>query len=139
MFNLTAPILPGHSAAGIRLGQPIEEVLFHAPVPIVETLSTLTVYRFGAIWVWVQDGRVHQVGVFVGYAGTLPSGVGLGTSLAEVQRRIGRVVQDCDGTLIVEGSDGWCFDTSAWNGFEVKQNLEAILVEMFVHASTNGK
>jgi len=138
MLDLTAPILPGHSAAGIRVGQSIEEVLLHAPVPVVETLSTLTVYRFGAVWVWAQDGRVNQVGVFGDYAGRLPSGVGLGTSLAEVQRCMGRVVRDWDDTLVVEGSDGWCFDTGAWNGFEVEQNLEALLVEIFVYASMSG-
>ena len=139
MLDLTAPILPSHSAAGIRLGQPIEEVSVHAHIPVVETLSTLTVYRFGAVWVWAQDGRVHQIGVFEGYVGTLPSGVGLGTSLSEVQRCIGRVVQDWDDTLVVEGSDGWCFDTSRWDGFEVEQNLEALLTEIFVYVSITGR
>jgi hypothetical protein len=139
MLDLTAPILPGHSAAGIRLGQPIAEVLLHAPVPVTEKLFALTVYRFGAVWVWVQNDLVHQVGVFEGYVGTLPSGVGLGTSMAEVQRRMGRIVEDWDDALVVEGSDGWCFDTSAWNGFEADQNLDARLVEICVYASTNGK
>lgn len=54
MFDLNAPILPGHSAAGIRLGHSVEEVLLQAPAPVVETLPTLTVYRFGAVSVWAK-------------------------------------------------------------------------------------
>ena len=110
---LTAPLLPGHSAAGIRLGQPVAEVLLHASAPVLEKLPTLTVYRFGAVWVWARDGRVDQVGDFDGYTGTLPSGVCLGMPLVEVQRRTGPVVEEWEDTLMVKGSDGWCFDTSS--------------------------
>ena len=110
---LTAPLLPGHSAAGIRLGQPVAEVLLHASAPVLEKLLTLTVYRFGAVWVWARDGRVDQVGDFDGYTGTLPSGVCLGMPLVEVQRRTGPVVEEWADTLMIKGSDGWCFDTSS--------------------------
>ncbi|GAA3920580.1 hypothetical protein [Hymenobacter algoricola] len=140
MLDLNAPILPGHSAAGIRLGQPVAEVLRYAPAPVIETLSTVTVYRFGAVAVWARDGMVDQVGVFDGYTGSLPSGVCLGMPLVEVQRRMGPVVEEWDDTLMVEGSDGWCFDTGAWaNGWEVEQNLEARLVEIFVCTSKQGE
>ena len=137
MLDLNAPIIPGYSAAGIRVGQPITEVLLQAPTPVFEILPTCTVYRFGAVWVWAQDGAVHQVGVFDGYTGTLPSGVCLGMPLVEVQRRMGPVVEEWDDTLMVQGSDGWCFDTTVWDkGWEVEQNLEARLVEIFVFPIT---
>ncbi|GAA3944535.1 hypothetical protein [Hymenobacter algoricola] len=60
--------------------------------------------------------------------------------LVEVQRRMGPVVEEWDDTLMVEGSDRWCFDTSAWaNGWEVEQNLEARLVEIFVNTAKQGE
>jgi hypothetical protein len=140
MLDLNAPILPGHSAAGIHLGQPVAKVLLQAPAPVIETLPTFTVYRFGTVSVWARDGIVDQIGVFSGYTGTLPSGVCLGMPLVEVQRRMGPVVQEWDDALMVEGSDGWCFETSSWdNGWEVEQNLEARLVEIFVNASKQGE
>lgn len=140
MLDLTAPILPGHSATGIRLGQPIAEVLLQAPVPVIERLSALTVYRFGAVWVWAQGGGVHQIGVFDGYTGTLLSSVCLGMSLVEVQRRMGPVVEEWDDTLMVEGSYGWCFNTTAWdNGWLVEQNLEARLVTICLNTSKQGE
>lgn len=136
MLDLNAPILPGQSAAGIQVGQSIAEVLHQVPALTIETSPTLTLYKFGAVWVWSQDEIVDQIAVFEGYTGTLPSGVGLGMSLAEVQLRMGLVVEDWDDTLRVEGSDGWCFDTSSWdNGWEVEQNLEAKLVEIAVFNS----
>lgn len=140
MLDLNAPILPGYSAAGIRLGQPVAEVLLQSPAPVVETLPTLTLYRFGAVSVWARDGLVDQVGVFAGYIGTLLSGVCLGMPLVEVQRRMGPVVEEWDDTLMVAGSDGWCLETTAWdNGWLVEQNLEARLVAIFVNTSKQGE
>jgi hypothetical protein len=84
MFHLNAPILPGHSAAGIQLGQAVADVLLYAPAAVLEILPTLTVYQFCAVSVWARDGMVEQIGVFDGYTGTLPSGVCLGMPLVEV-------------------------------------------------------
>lgn len=58
MLDLNAQIIPGHSAAGIRLGQPMADVLHHTSAQEVETLPTLTVYRFGAVTIWARDGLV---------------------------------------------------------------------------------
>lgn len=139
MLDLNAPILPGQSAAGIQVGQAMAEVLHQVTALTTETSSTFTLYKFETVWVWSRDEIVDQIVVFEGYTGTLPSGVGLGISLAEVQRRMGLVVEDWDDTLRVEGSDGWCFDTSSWdNGWEVEQNLEARLVEIAVFNSKYG-
>ena len=69
MLDLNAPILPGHSVVGIHLGQPVAEMLLYAPDPVVNTLPPLTVYQFGAVWVWACDRRVDKVGIFEGYTG----------------------------------------------------------------------
>lgn len=94
MLDLNAPILLGHLTAGIWLGQPMADVLDHTSAQEVETLPTLTVYWFGAVTVWARDGLVDQVGVFAGYTGTLPTGVGLGMPLVVVQRRMKPVVEE---------------------------------------------
>ena len=139
MLNLNAQIIPGHSAAGIRLGQPMVDVLHHTSAQEVEVLPPLTVYRFGAVTVWARDGLVDQIGVFASYTGTLPTGV-VGMPLVEVQRRMGPVVEEWDDTLMVEGSDGWCFETGPWmNGWEVAQNLDAQLTEIFVNFCKQGE
>ena len=120
------------------------EVLYQVTALTIKASSTSTLieYKFGAVWVWSQDEIVEQITVFEGYTGTLPSGVGIGMSLAEVQRRMGLVVEDWDDTLRVEGSDGWCFDTNSWdNRWEVEQNPDARkarVIEISVFKSKPG-
>jgi hypothetical protein len=83
--------------------------------------------------VWVREECVCQVGVSQGYSGTLPEGIGIGSSIAEVERLIGRVEEDVYDNLIVIGYPGWCFETEEWLGHRIEDNRGARITEVFIY------
>ncbi|HET9914930.1 MAG TPA: hypothetical protein VFQ13_23780 [Anaerolineales bacterium] len=140
MFELNAPIIPGKSAAGVSLGQSIKPILPANLPTSVEQLSKSEKFSFGSVELWVEDGRVIQIGVRAGYEGTLHSTIGIGSTIAEVQSAIGEVIEDDEDNLVVPNEDGWCFETEVWqNGEKVEDNLSsrisAILVYPAAHES----
>ncbi|MBC8083209.1 MAG: hypothetical protein H7Z21_08360 [Hymenobacter sp.] len=135
MMDLCAPIVPGESAAGLHIGQLMSEILDHQTPTSVEHLESVTRYEFGPVWVWARNNRVDQIGVFHGYQGGLPQGIGVGAQMQEVQETIGDVFEDEEDNLCVVDSPGWCFETSPWhNGQEADKNLAAVIVGIFVSA-----
>src|SRR5688500_14542042 len=107
MFDLNAPIIPGESAAGIRVGQPVDSILAGDTPDAVVELHGCTRFEFGPVRLWVTNGKVSQVGVYAGYLGSLRQGVGVGSTLGQVQLTLGRVVEDEEDNLVVEGMHGW--------------------------------
>jgi hypothetical protein len=134
MFDLNAPIIPGESAAGVRIGQPIEDILgWKSPDAIVEVHSC-TKFEFGAVhlggkWEGVAGRRVCRL------SRLSDAGSGIGSTVGDIQSSFGPVVEDEDDNLIVEGRPGWCFETEEWMaGRQPEQNPNARVSEIYVFA-----
>lgn len=122
--DLEAPIVPGRSLGGVEVGAPPGELLGSSRRPRVE---------IGPVVVWLSEGIVHQVGARAGYRGlVLGTGIGLGSSLADVERELGRVVEDEEDNLVVEGCPGLVLETEAWSGESLRANLQARLSQIMV-------
>jgi len=132
-MNLTDPIIPGISAAGVNIEDSIKLVLMTSSAASVDNVKETEKYSFDGVTLWVRNGRVKQIGVASPYSGKLMEKIGIGSTLREVESALGKIVPDKDDSLIVSGSTGWCFETERWrNGPNVRQNPHAKLTEIFV-------
>lgn len=131
-IDLTAPIEPGKSAAGIALGEVVAEL----PRPLRKIpLSGCELLEYARVSVWVRQGAVCQVCVSQGYSGTLPEGIGIGSSILDVERLIGKVEEDTYDNLVVIGYSGWCFETEEWLGHRIEDNHQARITSICVYSS----
>ncbi|HST90204.1 MAG TPA: hypothetical protein VLJ14_17650 [Ktedonobacterales bacterium] len=98
MLDLDAPILPGRGAAGIHLGDRLEDVLRASAGLFTEARVgnaclcdpwSTSVFRSASVDLSHRDGRVSQITVHNGYRGRLHGAVGLGSTPAEIARAIG--------------------------------------------------
>lgn len=133
MFNLDGLIIPGKSAAGIMLGQVINEILnYQNPTDVVELIGCYK-YQFDSVNLWVENEKITQIGVFANYRGKLQQEIGIGSTIEEVQNLIGRVEENDDDCLVVAGMSGWSFETEEWDeSHQLQQNLTAKIVDIFV-------
>jgi hypothetical protein len=119
-LDLDAPILPGVGAAGLRVGTRLSEL----PPSLLEGFSVerrvnpclpnavLTLYRSAAVTLHVENRVIDQIAVSGAYRGTLrgPGGsIGLGAAVADVEARIGQVVEDDEDNLSILDLRGLCF------------------------------
>jgi hypothetical protein len=135
MIDLDAEIIPGVSAAGLLLGSPVEPLLDASKSPARQGRSEeRTHLNFGAVKLWCEGGKIQQISVSDGYRGTLPNGVRLGMSIADVENCCSSIVEeDEEDNLIVRGSYGWCFDTEPWGGTQsLAENRGARIIEILV-------
>lgn len=65
----------------------------------------------------------------------LAEGVGIGSSIADVERLIGEVEEDTEDNLIVVGYPGWCFETEKWLGHRIDDNRSARIISICVYGS----
>jgi hypothetical protein len=115
VFNLDAPIVPGKSAAGISIDDSIEAILLQVQPFTITDLSQEKRYQFGSVSLWVNnEGKIKQIGLYPGYRGKIAELIGIGSTISEVIGSLGVVVEDEDDNLVVEGSPGWCFESSQW-------------------------
>ncbi len=122
--DLEAPIVPGRSLGGVEVGAAADEMLGSSRAPRIE---------IGPVVVWLTEGIVYQVGTRAGYRGqVLGTGIGLGSSLADVERELGRVLEDEEDNLIVEGCAGLVLETEAWSGESLRANLQARISQIMV-------
>lgn len=112
-FDPAAPIVPGESAAGVKLGQPIKDI-----VAVVKPRGTKELadggvsYTFGdGIKLWSEGGVVTQVGLTAGYTGKLGK-LAVGATLAALGK-LGEVGRDGDENWVIEGKTGVVFDVKA--------------------------
>jgi hypothetical protein len=135
MFDLSAPIIPGHSAAGVAMGVSAAPYIGGATKPTTTTLLSPghVRYGFGSVALWVRDGRVAQIGVSQGYSGLLQGGIGIGSMIADIHALLGSVGEDDDDNLVVVGIVGWCFETEEWlSGRRPKENPSVRVTEIYV-------
>jgi hypothetical protein len=121
-MNIEAPIVPGESAAGIQLGSPIEEVLkedthsFDSGEREKPWFPTLvkTRYRSAMVDVWAGNGRVTQIMVHTGYRGKLMGTIGLGSTIADIERHIGAWEEDEEDNLVLRDMPGVGFEIEGY-------------------------
>jgi ribulose 1,5-bisphosphate synthetase/thiazole synthase len=136
MFDLAAPLQAGLSAAGIRLTTSIADVIAGTtPVRVHQHRSDWATYVFEAVDVTAHDGRVAEICVKAGYEGKLAGAIGIGSTIADVERVIGKVTQDEYDNLVVATVEGWSFETSEWRGNSLQANKAARIVSMCVYAA----
>ncbi|HEY7356911.1 MAG TPA: hypothetical protein VH590_10615 [Ktedonobacterales bacterium] len=118
MFDLDAPLIPGRSAAGYFIGMSLEEVpqqelARFQRVPLPDFFGKPSGFRCEAasVTLWVNpEGCIRQIGVHHGYRGKLFERVGLGMTIADLERLIGPVAEDEEDALTIFGIRGLCFE-----------------------------
>ena len=119
VFNLDAPIVPGKSAAGVSIGDNIEDILLQAKPFTITDLSQEKRYQFGSVSLWANnEGKIKQIGLYPGYRGKIAESIGVGSTISEIITSLGAVVEDEEDNLVVDGSPGWCFDSSGWQSLQ---------------------
>ncbi len=122
-LDLAAPILPGEGIAGLLVGARLtdlpSELLARFTIqrhvsPCVPN-AVQTTYRAGDVTLYVENRVINQIAVTGAYHGTLrgPHGsIGLGSTVAEVEQRIGPIVYDDADNLSIAGLSGLCFEVA---------------------------
>jgi hypothetical protein len=121
-MNIDAPIVPGESAAGIQLGSPIEELLnahthsFDSGEVVKPSFPTLVItrYRSAMVDVWETKGKVETIMVHDGYRGKLMGEIGLGSTVADIERHIGAVEEDEEDNLVIRECPGLFFEIEGY-------------------------
>ena len=132
-MNLTDPIVPGISAAGVSIHDPIQQILAANPSEVADKFGNTEKYVFEGVSLWARDGRVTQIGVRAPYSGKLAEKVGIGSTIGDVAAALGEVAEDAEDSLIVKGSAGWCFESEPWKRRGgVRDNRHARVTEIFV-------
>jgi hypothetical protein len=117
MLDLDAPIIPGVSAAGFHIDQfiersvPIGTPLIREQVhsPIVRSPGTVR-YRSESVDLWVANSVIQQIGVHAAYHGKLLDHIMLGMTMEDIERLVGRCIEDDEDELAIYGVEGLCFD-----------------------------
>ena len=136
-FNLDAPIVPGKSAAGVSIGDSIEDILMQLKPFTITELPQEKRYHFGSVNLWVNnEGKVKKIGLYPGYRGKIKNFIGIGSKISEVLESLGTVVIDEEDNLVVHGLPGWCFESSEWHS---PQQLRPIHQARLVRSSCSRK
>lgn len=142
MLDLGAPVVPGHSAAGITLGQSAATVLRTSGLRFDETalintciqVPTGTVeYRSPAVDFWATDGIVDQIRVHGNYRGSVAGSVSLGTPLTRVEASLGAWDDDDVDTLTVRMHPGLRITLGGESGWPSEKCPDAPVTSMYVY------
>ncbi|MEO8034539.1 MAG: hypothetical protein ABI837_08900, partial [Acidobacteriota bacterium] len=120
------------SAAGIAIHDAIQPILANQTPANVDRFGTTEKYIFEGVALWVRDGRVTQIGVAAPYSGRILDKIGIGSTIGDVENALGRVSEDAEDSLVVQGSGGWSFDTEPWKRRNPRDNRGARITEIFV-------
>ncbi len=126
--------------AGILICSNIKDIE-DEPLNIVK-LKNQEIYVFENVKLWVQNGKIIQIGVYNEYQGKMKKSIGLGNSFGELKSLYGKVVEDDEDNLVVENLPGIIFETyDLWKGIPgnklVDDNLDSIITEIFVYKEVN--
>jgi hypothetical protein len=117
LLDLTAPIIPGVSAAGISLGCAIESVLTIKEAfdrqPVLDYRqrpSGITRYTSSSVDLWEHAGVIDQIMVHGAYRGQILGRLGLGATIADVERVFGNWQEDEEDNLVIGSLPGLWFE-----------------------------
>ena len=88
------------------------ELVVQVPLPI-PTLVKIR-YRSAMVDLWAGNGRVAQIMVHDGYRGKLMGKIGLGSTIADIERYIGAVEEDEDDSLVIRDFPGLFFEIEGY-------------------------
>jgi hypothetical protein len=71
-------------------------------------------YRSAMVDVWVIEGTVEQIMVHDGYRGKLMGKIGLGSTVADIERHIGAVEEDEEDNLVIRDFPGLFFEVEGY-------------------------
>ncbi len=128
-------IVPGERIGPFCLGSSEIEVLAQVAGAAVhrEQRGELEVLHAGSVSFWFDDGFLTQIGVHGSYAGRTASGIGIGSTLAELAVG-GTVGFDLDdGVLVLEEVGGICFDVG-----DGLPEMSQLLAESWAHGDVDG-
>jgi hypothetical protein len=118
-MDIEAPIIPGHSAAGLQVGSPIEEILQEQETHFISeeamnhhlvSVPIITRYRSAMVDLWVKEGIIDQIMVHSGYRGKLMNSIGLGSTIMDIETPIGAWEEDEEDNLMIRKLPGLCFE-----------------------------
>jgi hypothetical protein len=134
VLKLDAPIVPGKSAAGVSIGDSIEDILQRAKPSTITDWSQGKHYQFGSVNLWVNNkGKIKQIGLYPGYTGQIAKRIGIGSKISDIITSLGAVVEDEEDNLVVHGLPGWCFESSEWHSPErTIPDPSASVIEIFI-------
>jgi hypothetical protein len=135
MFDLNAPIIPGKSAAGLSIGQEVvPTMVFSHPIKTIALNDQMKIIS-DCVTLWIKNNKITQIGVSGKYHGRINDVIGIGSSINEVQRVLGQVIEGEEDNLIVPNIPGWCFETEEWhNGLLLEDNFNACISHIFVYS-----
>jgi hypothetical protein len=137
MLKLDATIEPGKGAAGLAIGDPIEQLSEAERRAGHDLGNGLTLIDLGSVRVWARRGVVEQIGLRGKYNGRVAgTAIQVGSTLQQVVDELGPLVEDDEDNLVAVKMPGLCFETETWRGEPgretVEENLDAQLTEIFV-------
>ncbi len=130
--NRNSPIVPGEGAASIRLGESVTDILSGTTeVFVAEQVAIAGVgdtgsirYRSATIDLWVKDNRIWQIMVHGAYTGKVLGKIGLGSTLADVEKLLGSVAVMADN-WVVKGMPGISFEPQT-------EGTDSPIIEIYV-------
>jgi hypothetical protein len=116
MIDITAPIIPGESIGGIRLGTPIENVLMQGGMAFeVEERKgwdgvLFYTYRSSSLRLWVKNGRISQIMAHGDYQGKLLDVIEIGMTCPDLEARFGKLELDIYDNPVLPQVPGVSFE-----------------------------
>lgn len=133
-FALGAPIEPGASAAGIKLGDDIAR--FRGGAPRTTRPERRRFVDFPAVQLRADDrGRLTFIHVRAPYRGPIiDTAVAIGSTLRQAAEALGPIALDQEDNIVVRDVPGIGFETTRWEGWNPDENLDATITAIWVSA-----
>jgi hypothetical protein len=133
-LDLRAIISPGLSAAGLAIGDPIPEIPPDKERNLVFISGQeMTESTYGPVIILSQHDRIAEISLTEGFEGRTEKGIGIGSTLGEVETLYGEVkLEDSEELFFTPSTPGWCFDTRG-------THWEARIERIDVYKTEGGK
>ena len=135
-LDLTAPILPGIGAAGLRLGEALDRSVAAGAFAVERIARDGVRYSFESVRVSTRYGLTTEIDVAAGYRGTLDGRIGIGSTVGEVNARYGTPAAGEHGSgTRLSRTPGWSFEVTRSTAGEpptTEGELRVSLIIVFV-------
>jgi|GEM_PF-3540097 hypothetical protein len=111
-LDLSAPIIPGVSAAGYTLGSSLNELTALQTFELKTYLKTCREYHSENVILFLENSTLKQICVRGNYKGTLSSNLGIGDCVKDFEKLYGPVHEGPEDELIFQNLKGLCFEVN---------------------------